>query len=321
MAPREEERDLGFGTLLVRESRTRLLNRDGSFNVARTRTGFGRPHSAYQYLLTVSWPRFLAILAAVELGANALFGLVYLLLGPGALERHGSTGFSHRYWEGFFFSVHTLSTIGYGNVSPVGMAANVVVTVESLLGLLGFSLAAGLVFARFARPVVRVVFSDQAVIAPYQGGTGFMFRIANGRTNDLIEVEAKVSVSLLRQDGSGMRDFHELSLERDRVALLPLAWTVVHPLVPGSPLYGMTEEMLHAADAEFLVLLAAVDETFAQTVHARSSYKPDEIVWGARFTSPVRALSGGVLSLDINLLSDYERVPLPDGPAAEPVAE
>ena len=43
---------------------------------------------------------------------------------------------------------------------------NVLVTVESIIGLLSFALAAGLVFARVSRPTAAIIFSRNADIAP-----------------------------------------------------------------------------------------------------------------------------------------------------------
>ncbi|HTQ81582.1 MAG TPA: ion channel [Thermoanaerobaculia bacterium] len=309
---REElNRDLGFGAVVSRESRQRLLNRDGSFNVVREGLRFFASWSPYHYLLTVSWPRFLGLVIAGFLGANAFFGALFCCLGPGTLTGIDDSGMASRYLNSFFFSVQTFATIGYGHVSPVGIAANLIVTLEALVGLLGFALATGLLFARFSRPTARVLFSRQAIVAPYHGITAFEFRIVNARRNQLIEVQVKLQLSRFR-DGRGSRDFQPLLLERDRVTFFPLSWTIVHPIDSESPLFGLTYEDLVASDAEFLILLTGTDETFAQTVHARSSYKADEIVWGARFTNLFNPPRNGVLSIDISRLDNFERVPLPE---------
>jgi inward rectifier potassium channel len=308
-------RDLGFGAVVAGKSQKRLLNRDGSFNVIREGLKFFASWSPYHYLLTVSWPRFLALVIAGYLALNALFGGVFFALGPEALSGVGGTGLATRFLQSFFFSVQTFATIGYGQMAPVGIVSNLVVTLESLVGLLGFALATGLLFARFSRPTANIVFSDTAIIAPYRGITAFEFRIVNARRNQLIEVQAKVLLAHFRT-GRETRDFVQLPLERDRVTFFPLALTVVHPIDAESPLFGLTREELTASDAEFLVLLSGTDETFAQTVHARSSYKAEEVVWGARFTNlfnPPR--EDGVLSIDISRLHNYERAELPGSPA------
>lgn len=309
--------DLGFGAVVARESRRRLLNRDGSFNVRREGP---RPLSAlnlYHYLLTVSWAEFLAIVTAVYLLVNTAFAGAYLLCGPGALRGPDGDGLGP-FAQAFFFSVETFATIGYGNIAPWGLAANRVMVVESLVGLLGFALATGLLFARFSRPTAAIVFSRSALVAPYRGGTAFEFRIVNGRTNQLVEVGARVLFSRFGPDGGGARQFTELKLERQHVVFFPLAWTVVHPIDPESPLYGLGPDDLQRSDAEFLILLTATDETFSQMVHTRTSYKPDEIVWGARFANLFNPPApDGTLSIDMRRLHAFDRVPLPE-PMREP---
>ncbi len=282
----QDLRDLGFGSVVSRESRQRLLNRDGSFNVERRGLGFWSSFSLYHALLTVSWWHFFLIFASSYFVANALFAVAYLSCGTDALA--GSTlGLeNHAFLRAFFFSVETLSTIGYGNVAPIGVAANMVVTVEALTGLMGFAIVTGLLFARFSRPTAKILFSRHAVVAPYRDVIALEFRVANARSNELIEVSAKVMLSRFEDaDGARTRRYYPLALERDNVVFLPLTWTVVHPVDEASPLHGETAESLRNSQAEILVLLKAFDEIFSTTVQTRTSYTSDEVVWGARFAN------------------------------------
>lgn len=310
---RDVEADLGFGSVVARESRRRLLNRDGSFNVRRTGLRFWESLSAYHYLLTISWPKFLGLIVVAYLAVNGVFAALYRLAGDDALTgMHGQTQ-AGRFAEAFFFSVHTLATIGYGTISPSTLSANLIVTVEALIGLVGVAMMAGISFARFSRPVARILFSRNAVIAPYRGGRAFMFRIANQRSSQLIDLEARVLLSRRKRDGvtSSDREFLPLALERERVAFFPLTWTVVHAIDAASPLSDWTGEDLAQCDAEFLILLNAFEETFSQIVHTRSSYKSAEVVWGARFQSMFEPVDeDGVLAVDIHKLHEIERVSL-----------
>ena len=308
----ERERDLGFGSVVARESRTRLLNRDGTFNVRRKGLGFWSSLSLYHWLLTLAWERFFVLVSGVYIVTNAIFATAYFLEGPGALNGVATTG-GQRWLDCFFFSVHTLATIGYGVISPRSLAANLIVTVEALIGLMGLALVTGILFARFSRPTARMVFSEHAVIAPYQGGAALMFRIANARSSQLIEVEAKIVAGMFSQaEGHATRRFSVPALERTRVAFFPLSWTLVHPIVEGSPIYGLTEADLRDRGAEFMVLLTGIDETFSQTVHARTSYRYDEIVWGARFTDIFeRDADANDLMVDVSRIHGIERVPIP----------
>ena len=305
--------DLGFGSVVARESRARLLNRDGSFNVRREGLRFWESLSAYHYFLTITWPKFLGYVVLYYLGVNAVFAALYVACGAHALTAFRDEPLPLRFVEAFFFSVHTLGTIGYGSVAPANLAANIVVTIESLVGILSLALVAGFVFARFSRPTAHILFSRNAVIAPYRGGRAFMFRIVNRRSSQLVDLQAKVLLSRRKRDGRTAmdREFVSLSLERDRVVFFPLAWTIVHPIDGNSPLSHWTAEDLIECDAEFLILLNGFDETFSQTVHTRSSYKADEIVWGAKFSNIFNPMDeDGVISVDIRKLHDLDHVPL-----------
>lgn len=307
----EGSHDLGFGQVVARESRKRLLNRDGTFNVERRGLGFFESQSAYHTLLTITWPRFLGLVTAFYVAVNLVFGTIYWALGPNALSGPGVAAIGGRFWRAFFFSVETFATIGYGQLSPMGVGAHVVVTIEALIGLMSLALVTGLLFARFARPTAAILFSRQAVIAPYGDGRAFEFRIVNKRTNQLIDLHARVLMSRIRvEDGRANREFHELKLERSSVVFFPLSWTIVHPIDETSPLYGLSPADFTACDVEFLVLLSAVDEAFAQEVHTRSSYKANEIVWNARFTDAFLRSEDGqeLVGLDVAKLHDIEPV-------------
>ena len=299
--------DLGFGGRVARESRKRFLNRDGSFNVERKGLSFLRSLNLYHLVLTVSWARFYLFFAAAYFLVNLAFAGGYYLCGEGALEGATARLPIERFEEGFFFSVQTLATIGYGRLSPHGHAANILVALEAMFGLGGFALVTSLLFARFSRPEARLLFSEKAVVAPYRGITGLMFRIANARTSQLLEVEATVTLSRLETaSGQSVRRFYELPLERKMVLFFPLHWVVVHPIDAESPLRGVDAESLARSDAEVLVYLTAFDETFSQNVHARSSYKFHEVVVGARFADMFEKRDDGVPSIDLRRLSTIE---------------
>jgi inward rectifier potassium channel len=292
---------------VAQESRERFLNPDGTFNVRRHGLAFFQSLNVYHWLLTISWPSFFFLIAFSYIAANLLFAAGYLLCGPGALAGLSDTSGGGNFGDAFFFSVQTVATIGYGRVTPVGLAANLLVTLEALVGLLGFALATGLLFARFSRPDARILFSRNAIIAPYRGITALEFRIANQRNSQLINVEATVSLSLKQViDGKPVRKFYPLKLERDKVVFFPLHWVIVHPIDDASPMKGMTKEEFDASDAEILILLSAIDETFAQPVHARSSYKYRDAIWNVKFRDIFHPSTDGKISIDLRRLSEIE---------------
>lgn len=308
--PEDPNLDLGFGSVVARESRKRLLNRDGTFNVRRMGLGYWEALSAYHYFLTISWPLFLAYVTASYVVLNAVFAAAFVACGNGALTGFANEAMMERFTRAFFFSVHTLATIGYGNIVPVTLAANTLVAFESLVGLLGFALVAGIMFARFARPTAEIAFSKVAIVAPYRDKTALMFRIVNKKRNEIVEMRATVLLALRKRDHASVtdREFIPLTLERERVVFFPLAWTIVHPIDDTSPLKGCSADELRARDGELLILLNGFDETFSQTVHTRSSYKVDEIVWGAKFRNMFNpSEADGTISVDIRKLDDLDR--------------
>jgi inward rectifier potassium channel len=260
---------------------------------------------SYHTLLTISWTKFYMLVGAGYLLLNSIFAGLYLLCGSDALT--GPT-IGTSFERAFFFSVDTFATIGYGNVSPGNVAANVLVTIESMMGLLMFAIGTGLIFARFSRPTADILYSRFAVIGPYKNGMdAFKFRIVNRKQSQLVNVDAVVTHSRFEEGPNGVeRKFFQLSLERTRVVFFPLNWTVVHPIDDKSPLKGWTPEMLRAAEAEFFISLTAVDETFAQVVHSRSSYTMEDIKCGENYRMMYEAVDGEFV-LDLEMLDKTEK--------------
>jgi inward rectifier potassium channel len=299
--------DLGIGAKAA-QSRMRLVNRDGTFNVRRKGLRFFEWFSGYHYLISIPWWKFNLILLSGYVAMNSFFALIYLLIGTDGLAGVDGSSMMQRYLQTFFFSTQTFTTVGFGRISPVGTGANITASLEALTGLLSFAFATGLLYGRFSRPVAKIIFSRNALIAPYQNGTAFMFRSSNQRTNQLIDVGATVTLSRLErlENGERTRKFYTLELERNSVALFYLSWTVVHPITESSPLFGVTKQQLDESDAEFLILLRAFDDAFSQTIHARTSYKTSEVVFGHKFTGIIHAGSDGVTEIDLDKIHDYE---------------
>lgn len=307
-ADRPLDRDLGFGSLASR-AHYRLLNRDGSFNVRRLHEGWLDRLFSYHALINLSWPKFFALVGLWYIGINAAFAMGYLALGPAALRGWFD---GPLFWRAFFFSIHTFATVGYGNIVPVSFLANMLVTVQSLFGLLSLAVATGLVFARFSRPNAKILYSRSALIAPYQEQASFQFRVVNGRRSQLLNVQALLIHSRFEKvDGARVRRFYSLELERTFVSVFPANWTVVHPISPESPIYGWSKEQLFEAEAEFLVLVNAVDETYSQTVYSRSSYSVRDIDWGRKFAM-MFSEEGRQAVLDLDRLNDTIAAPLPE---------
>jgi inward rectifier potassium channel len=249
----------------------------------------------YHRLLTVSWTGFFALIAAAYALFNVAFAILYLLQ-DGAVA-HAKP---HDFGDAFFFSVQTMATIGYGDMHPATLYANLLVTVEVLMGMTGLALATGLIFARFSRPTARVMFSEVAVVTRHEGVPTLMFRAANQRRNRILE--ATVNVMLVRNEATAesevMRRFYELKLARHRNPTFVLTWTVMHPVDADSPLKGMTPDSMRAQEAQIVATIAGIDESLAQTIHARHTYGNQDIRWGWRLVDIIARTSEGGLAVD-----------------------
>ena len=282
----------------------RIINKDGQFNVHRRGTTWRDVHP-YLHLINLSWPAFLGTLLLGYLVVNTVFAGVYFALGPDQLAGGDAPTAWGRFLNGFFFSAHTLSTVGYGNISPKSMTANVVAAFEALVGVLGFAVATGLLFGRVSRPSARIGFSENMAVSPYQDVTSLQFRVVNRRANSLMELETKLMLMTVdRKDGKVQRTYKLLNLEREQVLFMPLTWTVVHPIDRESPLWGLTAKDLEDAQAELLILIKGYDDTFSQTVLTRHSYRHDEILWDRKFAPAFFVDDEGDLVLELKKVGE-----------------
>ena len=305
----EDLKDLGFGTA---NQVNRMINQEGSFNVKRTGLPFFESLNFYHSLITMSWPRFNILIFTLYIVVNIFFACLYVFFGTEKLA--GATGITLRdqFFDAFFFSAQTFTTVGYGRISPLGLAPSVIAAVESLAGLLGFALATGLLYGRFPRPVAKILYSSKAVIAPYKDITAFQFKIANALKHELIEVEAQINLSAKTTSHSQViRTFKMLELERNKITFMPSTWTVVHPIDENSQLYGLTMKDLEEMDAEFIIILKGFDDTFSQHVYSRSSYKYNEIAWGAKYLNNFNKVENGINIVELDKINDYEKADLP----------
>ncbi len=258
----------------------------------------------YHALLTAGWGVFFALLAAAYVVFNLVFAVLYRLQ-DGSIFNAKPGSFA----DAFFFSVQTMATLGYGDMHPATLYANLLVTAEVLLGLTGFALATGLVFARFSRPTARIMFSRYAAVTSHDGRRMLMFRAANQRRNRILEAQASLMLvqNEWTKEGAVMRRFYDLKLTRSHNPTFALTWTVMHPIDDASPLKGMTDESLKEREAEIVATLFGMDESFSQTVHARHGYSADHIRWGWRFADIIGRTPEGRLTVDYDKFHDMEK--------------
>jgi inward rectifier potassium channel len=289
----------------------RIVNKDGEFNIHRAGRTW-QDSNPYTFLISTSWWIFAGIVMATFVIVNLGFAWFYDVVADGRIKGAESKDALVHFLNLFFFSAHTLTTVGYGNMYPLGILANSIAAVEALMGLLAFAIATGLLFGRFSRPSARFGFSSKMVIAPYRDGASLQFRVVNRRANNLIEAEARVMLMTVElANGRPQRKYILLELERTQVLFLPLTWTVVHPITEKSPLYGKTEKDLAQLQAEILIMMRGFDETFGQIVYARYSYRHDEILWGAKFAAAFEVDDRGDLELWVDKVGLTEPAALP----------
>lgn len=232
----------------------------------------------YVNLLAMHWAPLLALITFIYLSSNLTFASVYYL-NKGEVDN--ATSFA----DMFFFSVQTMSTIGYGKMTPLSTLANAMVTIEAFWGFAFFAFVTGLVFSKFSRPTAQVLFSEVAVISDFNGKPHLKIRLANKRHNRIVDAHANLYLlrDIKTKEGYSMRQFYDLCLVRDHTPLLALTWTLLHPIDEKSPLYGLTAEQLCEQGDEIILALSGVDETMSQDIHAHHSYVAEEIVYDAFF--------------------------------------
>jgi inward rectifier potassium channel len=265
----------------------------------------GRFFDFYHGILTVSWPGFVAQLAALFLTVNLAFATFYVIDRGGiANARPGS------FADAFFFSVQTLGTLGYGVMAPRTLYANLLVTAESFTGIMIIALFTGIIFARFSRPFARLVFSKVAVVTQFDGLPTLMFRAANQRGNSILDASVNVSLAgnYITREGVQMRRFQELKLVRSNNPLFALSWTVMHPIDETSPLYGLGLAEMIEHDMEIVVMMSGMDETIADRIYARHAYMAEEVLWRRRFVDVVSVMPSGQRMVDLLHFHDTEEL-------------
>lgn len=280
---KETLQELGFGTKNYK-TRVRFLNTDGSVNVKRTGLGLLRNLDVFHWLISTTALKLNLVILIWYVLINSIFAGIYFLIGPehfGGLDVPSGQAVKE-ISALFFFSAQTITTLGYGHVYPIGELASTAASVESLLGLLSFAVATGILYGRFSRPRAHILYSDKLLISPYREGKAIMFRLVNKKQSELIESEVKVNVTF-NNATTNKREFYSLKLEIEKINFLPFSWTIVHHLNEESPIaeYGFRE--YEALDFEFLVLFKAINDTVSQNVYSRYSYKSGQIIENAKF--------------------------------------
>lgn len=282
-----------------------VINDSGQFT-ARSTVGFSWT-DLYHALLTIKWRYFFLGFVATFWTINIIFGVLYYL--SGGIGGNSAVSFQ----DCFFFSVQTLSTVGYGHLHPINLTANILVAIEILIGLFLISTLTGLIFARFSRPRARILFSSVAVVHNRDGRPTLAFRLANERNTHV--AEARIKVFMLKdvptREGHGMRRFLDLKLVRDETPALLLSWTVMHVIDESSPLHGVTQEQFLDGGMTVMISVNGYDPVLAQTVQKNHAYLPHQVIWNAEFEDSIERMADGRTRLHYDKLSAYRLISTP----------
>jgi inward rectifier potassium channel len=300
-----EIKDPGIGTKIDEKVR-RMINADGSYNVIKKGSAKGI-RDIFKYLVEISWTWFFTILFVGYIIFNLIFSLIYTYFGTenilGIDPENGSV-----FFQTFFFSIQTFTTVGYGTLAPLGIATQIVASIEAFVGFLSFSLATGLLYGRFSRPRSKIKFADNFVFSKYEQGHSFKFKLTNLRDVVLQDVEAKIITMFNKENENGqlVRTYYELPITLPKIDIMALTWTLVHKIDEESPFWNKSKEEIISQHPEFLIFVNGFDEIYSERTRARKSYVVKDILWNKNFTTNFKSLENGKLLMDVRDLNNVE---------------
>jgi len=274
------------------------------------RGSISKLRDTYTHLLEMPWAKFILFLFLAYFSLNVLFAVIYYFLGVENLIGADRGGVFLDLMSCLYFSSQTFTTVGYGTISPKGIPVNLIASIEAMVGLLSFSLATGLLFGRFSKPNLKLVFSENALISDYpkNNGKGLMFKLANKRNSVLLETNIQVIATYnITENDQIKRAYSRLELELSEVKMLPSQWTIVHPINEESLFSQFTIEEMIDKKLELLVLVKSVEETYGLPVYARTSYKAEEIIENANFNKSNTTGEDGSIIIDLDSINDYKK--------------
>lgn len=302
---RNRIKDPGLGNESVQGAK-RMINTDGTFNVLH-KNKKRQPSQAYHYLVNVSWLHFFGLAFVTYLLANALFSMLYMLIGIEQIIASTNSVFGD-FLNAFFFSTQTFTTLGYGAMSPQGVGSGILSSIEAFLGLLFFAFVTGLVYGRFSKPRASIRFTKNAVLRDFNITKAIMFRIVNNRKSIMINPRVVLTLLLSKKNNLGeyVNSFYALKLERNHITYLPSTWTLVHEIDAESPLYDFSKEDIVKQKGELLVMVSYYDESFNQEVHQMHSYLLKDLMVDYNFVKAYHYNEEGKITLDYNLFDDIQ---------------
>lgn len=222
----------------------------------------------------------------------------------------------------FLFSLETQTTIGYGarGMSENCMLAIIVVTIQDVISVFIDTFIIGIVVAKMASARKRaqtVGFSNTAVINLRNGHLCLSWRVGDFRRNHMVEGTAQAQLVRQTAHTTGKLDisYYDLEIQNNSVILATPA-TVIHQISPGSPLYKISLQDLRRDSFELVVSFTYTDDCTGILHQTRTSYTPNEILWGHQFQEMLR-LTRKHYKVDYALFHTTIQVLLPEFSAKE----
>jgi inward rectifier potassium channel len=296
----------GAGIILPNRQTTNVksnkrANRQSFGKAIRRGVSVNLRNDMYYYFIEASWPKTFLLIAISYLLTNTFFAIIYTIV-PGSIAGAKDNSL----FDAFFFSVQTLSTVGYGALHPNNLYGNMIVTIEAACGLIGVAVVTGLVFSKISRPKSGVLFSRPIVVTSIEGRPHLAFRVGNTRGNDVVDANLTFTVLLNQktQEGHNFRRMFDLKLVRQRTPFFSLSWTVMHPLDQDSPLRELVEGKIPENLVALMAILIGHDSSYSATVYARHSYLPEDIRFNQHFVDVLSEDDEGQLVIDYSKFND-----------------
>eukprot|EP00095_Tigriopus_kingsejongensis_P004647 maker-scaffold29_size597861-snap-gene-3.9 protein:Tk04647 transcript:maker-scaffold29_size597861-snap-gene-3.9-mRNA-1 annotation:"g protein-activated inward rectifier potassium channel 3-like isoform x3" len=319
-----------LNVLSKQSTRNRIVSKNGTLNTMSA--AYGKRHhflkDIFITMIDIGWGWIFVVFATVFILSWLLFAIVWYLtiLQHGDFEEVNQTNASFvpcvdsikDFTSCFLFSLETQHTIGYGGRATTEQCpfAIIIMCLQSIVGVIIQACMAGIIFAKFTVPRNRgetIMFSKNAVITLRNGALMILCRISDLRKASLLEAHVRMIVIRKEKTDEGeIIPYQQTDLEcgsevdgaNDRVLML---WpvTVGHKIDVESPFYEMGPRDILNSQFEIVVTLEGVTEETGNTIQARTSYLPNEILWGHHFENSAVAYDkkNGIYSIQHNIIN------------------
>jgi len=286
----------------------RIFKKDGSSNTKRIGINKFASYNIYHTLVGLNWTLFTVCIVSFYVIINSLFASIFYYLPKSEFGGNIHEMNFNYWWKMFFFSTQTITTVGYGQMPPIGFYANLICSIEALIGLLFFALITGLLYGRFSKPTAKLFFSENVLVSLSGKSCIYNIRVANAKISQLIDANAQMIVCLDEIVNSiKERKLYYVSLINDNIAFLNSSWTISHISDRNSPLYNLNLNDLKNKNVEFILLIKATDDTYATQVNARISYQFEDVIWNANFDS-MSDSDNQMIITDLRKLNSFSNV-------------